>query len=182
MTIVRRSALPRILLAAVLLAILSFPPPAAAQPVDRPSAEERAPKDDFQSAGIGLTREELTAWYGPYDVGQGSIFSGYQGVDLHKVGCDLILSFPRDGSAEPVDETALVESLLPADAEPVGTFALGTTIAEFAGNTLWRSPSLAARFAALGEERGALIQIVSTYEPMGPAVYRVDLRVVAILE
>ena len=75
-----------------------------------------------------------------------------------------------------MDEIALAESPLPPDAELVGTIALGTTIAEFEANTLWRSPSLANRFASMDENRGGEILIVYTYEPMGPAIQRVELR------
>jgi hypothetical protein len=75
-----------------------------------------------------------------------------------------------------VDEIALAESLLPADAELIGTVALGTTIASFAANTLWRSPSLAGQFASMDENRGGEILIVYTYEPIGPAIQRVELR------
>ena len=69
-----------------------------------------------------------------------------------------------------MDENALAESLLPADAELIGTIALGTTIASFAANTLWRSPFLADRFASMDENRGGEILIVYTYEPMGSAI------------
>ena len=75
-----------------------------------------------------------------------------------------------------MDEIALAESLLPADAELIGTVALGTTIASFAANTLWRSPSLAGQFASMNENRGGEILIVYTYEPIGPAIQRVELR------
>ena len=75
-----------------------------------------------------------------------------------------------------MDEIALAESLLPADGELIGTIALGTTIASFEANTLWRSPSLADRFASMDENRGGEILIVYTYEPMGPAIQRVELR------
>jgi hypothetical protein len=154
----------------------------AAQEVDRPCAEAVAPADNYQSQGVGLTVPELTALYGPNDVGQGSIYFDLDGVQLHKVDCDLILVFPQDGSVEQVDETALAESLLPADAELIGTIALGTTIAEFEVNTLWRSPSLADRFASMDENRGGEILIVYTYEPMGPAIQRVELRTLELPE
>ena len=120
--------------------------------------------------------------YGPNDVGQGSLFFELDGVQLHKVDCDLILVFPQDGTVDQVDEIALAESLLPADAELVGTIALGTTIAEFEANTLWRSPSLAERFASIDENRSGEIFIVYTYEPMGPAIQRVELRSVELPE
>ena len=90
--------------------------------------------------------------------------------------------FPLDGSGPEVDEAALAESLLPADAELVGRVALGTTIAEFEGNTLWHSASLAERFASMGEPRGGEILVVYTYEPMGPAIQRVELRTLALAE
>ena len=125
-------------LALVLSMLLLVPPMVAAQEADRPCAEDVAPADDFQSTGIGLTNEELEALYGEGEIGQGSIIYDFQGIDLHKVDCDLILTFPQDGSVAEVEEIALAESLLPADAELVGTIALGTTIAEFEANTLWR--------------------------------------------
>ena len=154
-----------------------FAPPLAAQETDRPCVEAVAPADDLQSAGIGLTSDELVALYGEGEIGQGSIIYDFQGVDLHSVGCDLVLSFPADWSGvEQVQETALAESLLPADAELVGTIALGTTIASFEANTLWRSPSLADRFANMGENRSGEILIVYTYEPMAEAIQRVELR------
>jgi hypothetical protein len=167
------------LLAPILLVMSSV---VAAQPGDRPCAEDAAPADNYQSQGVGLTLPELTALYGPNDVGQGSIFFEMDGVQLHKVDCDLILVFPQDGSVEQVDEIALAESLLPADAELAGTIALGTTIAEFEANTLWRSPSLAERFASMEENRSGEILIVYTYELMGPAIQRVELRTVELPE
>ena len=168
----------------VISALAPIASSALAQTVDRPCAEEVAPADGFQSKGVGLTLPELTALYGPNDVGQGSLFFELEpdGVQLHKIGCDLILVFPKDGSVEQGDETALAESLLPADAEFVGNIALGTTIAEFEGNTLWRSPSLAERFATMDEHRGGEILIVYTYEPMGPAIQRVELRTLELPE
>jgi hypothetical protein len=153
----------------------------AAQEVDRPCGDD-APADDYQSQGVGLTLPELTALYGPHEVGQGSLYFELDGVQLHKVDCDLILSFPQDGSDEQVDETALAQSLLPADAELIGTIALGTTIAEFEANTLWRSPSLADRFASMDENRSGEIIVVYTYGPMGQAIQRVELRTLKLPE
>jgi hypothetical protein len=167
------------LLAPILLIMSSG---VAAQEADRPCAEEMAPADEFQSTGIGLTNEELVALYGEGKIGQGSIIHDYQGIDLHKVDCDLILVFPEDGTVEQVDEIALAESLLPADAELVGTIALGTPIGYIEANTLWRSPSLAERFASMDENRGGEILIVYTYEPMGPATQRVELRTLELPE
>ena len=167
------------LLALILLIMSSV---VAAQPVDRPCAEDTAPADNYQSEGVGLTLPELTAFYGRNDVGQGSIFFDMDGVQLHKVDCDLILVFPQNQSFEQVDETALAESMLPADAELVGTIALGTTIAEFEANTLWRSPSLGERFASMDENRSGEILIVYTYELMGSAIRRVELRSVELPE
>jgi hypothetical protein len=154
----------------------------AAQTPNHPCIQESGPADGFLSAGVGLTAKEMEALYGEPEIGQGSIYFDYQGVDLHKDGCDLILAFPLDGSGPEVDEAALAESLLPADAELVGTVALGTTIAEFGGNTLWRSASLAERFAVMGEGRGGEILIVFTYEPMGTAIQRVELRTLVLAE
>jgi hypothetical protein len=154
----------------------------AAQEVDRPCAEDVAPADEFESQGVGLTLPELTALYGPYDAGQGSLIFDLDGVHLHTVGCDLVLTFPQDGSVEQVDETALAESLLPSDAELVGTIALSTPIGYIESNTLWRSPSLADRFASMDEHRGGEILVVYTYEPMGPAIQRVELRTLELPE
>jgi hypothetical protein len=165
----------------VLSMLLLLPPVAAAQGVDRPCGDD-APADNYQSQGVGLTLPELTALYGPNEIGQGSLYFELDGVELHKVDCDLILTFPQDGSVEQVDETALAESLLPADAELVGTIALGTTIAEFEANTLWRSPSLADRFASMDENRGGEILLVYTYESMGSAIQRVELRTLELSE
>jgi hypothetical protein len=81
-----------------------------------------------------------------------------------------------------VDEIALAESLLPTDRELIGTIALGTTIASFAANTLRRSPSLADQFASMDENRGGEILIVYTYEPMGSAIQRVELRTLELPE
>jgi len=162
--------------------LLLIPQMVAAQTSNRPCIEEPAPADDFQSIGIALTAQELEALYGEPEIGQGSLIFDYRGVDLHKVGCDLILAFPLDGSGEDVDEAALAESLLPADAVLVGTVALGTTIAEFEGNTLWRSATLAERFAAMGEPRGGEILVVYTYEQMGSVLQRVELRTLTLAE
>jgi hypothetical protein len=167
------------LLAPILLGMSSV---VAAQEFDRPCAEEVAPTDGFQSTGIGLTSDELEALYGEGEIGQGSIIYDFQGVNLHRVRCDLILVFPQDGSVEQVDEIALAESLLPADAELVGNIALGTPIGYIEANTLWRSPSLADRFASMDENRGGEILIVYTYEPMGPAIQRVELRTLELPE
>ncbi len=171
----------RILAMVVLAVFLLVPPMVTAQGGDRPCGDD-APADNYQSQGVGLTLPELTSLYGPNEVGQGSLYFELDGVQLHKVDCDLILSFPQDGSVEQVDETALAESLLPADAELVGTIALGTTIAEFEANTLWRSPSLADRFASMDENRGGEILLVYTYESMGPAIQRVELRTLELSE
>jgi hypothetical protein len=181
---VRGAPLPVLTMALLALTLLIMWSGVAAQPVDRPCAEDVAPADGFQSQGVGLPLPELTALYGPNDVGQGSLFFELDpdGVQLHKVDCDLLLVFPQDGNVEQVDETALAESLLPADAELVGTVALGTTIAEFEGNTLWHSPSLAERFATMDEHRGGEILIVYTYELMGSAIQRVELRTVELPE
>jgi hypothetical protein len=173
----------RLLAATLLLSILlPVATPGSAQTTDSPCVEATAPADDFPSVGVGLTQQEMEALYGEPEIGQGSIYFDYQGVDLHKVGCDLILTFPLDGSGEEVDEAALAESLLPADAVLVGTLALGTTIAEFDGNTLWRSAALAQRFAAMGEPRGSEILVVYTYDLMGSVLQRVELRTLQIPE
>jgi hypothetical protein len=171
-----------LLMLAIVVSPLLIGSPVVAQPVDRPCAEDAVPADNYQSQGVGLTLPELTALYGPNEVGQGSLFFEMDGVQLHKVDCDLILVFPQDGSVEQVDEIALAESLLPADAELVGTIALGTTIAEFEANSLWRSPSLGERFASMDENRSGEILIVYTYELMGSAIQRVELRTVELPE
>jgi hypothetical protein len=161
---------------------------AVAQSVDRPCAEEVVPEDGFQSAGVGLTRPELVALYGAEEIGQGSLIYDYQGIDLHKVECDLILAFPLDlAPDQDMGEVALAESLLPADAEYVGAFTIGTTIAPNRDQTatLWRSESLAERFALLGDDRGGKVLILYTYEPMGMErgpIERIELRTVELAE
>ena len=150
-------------LALVLSVFLLVPPMVAAQAVEQPCGDD-APADNYQSQGVGLTLPELTALYGPNEVGQGSLYFELEpdGVELHKVNCDLILAFPQDWSADQVDETALAESLLPPDAELVGNFALGVPFEYIEDNTLWRSPSLADRFASMDENRGGEILILYT--------------------
>ena len=159
--------------------LLAHSPLIAAQTVDRACVAEEAPADDFQSPAIGLTARELETLYGEREIGQGSIFFAYQGIDLHKDGCDLILAFPHDWSGGPMDEFALAESLLPADAEYLGDFARGSTIRYEQPASLWWSDSLAARFEALGAARGGAILILYTYEPQGfeaGPIQRVELR------
>jgi hypothetical protein len=104
------------------------------------------------------------------------------GVELHKANCDLILAFPQDWSAEQVDETALAESLLPPDAELVGNFTLGPPFEYIEDNTLWRSRSLADRFASMDVNRGGEILIVYTYEQMGRVLISVQLRTLKLPE
>jgi hypothetical protein len=172
-------------LAFVLTALLAFPPLVASQPTDRPCAEATAPDDGFQSRGTGLTTPELAALYGTADVGQGSLIYDFDGLDLHQVGCDLIVTFPsQPATDEQRHEFAIAESLLPEDAELVGTFALGTPIRSYEGNSFWRSPSLADRFAALGEPRGETILIVYTYDLSSPGepIERIELRTVVLAE
>jgi hypothetical protein len=178
-----RAALPQLLALALLAPmILVMSTAVTAQEIERPCAEEVAPADGFQSQGVGLTLPELTALYGPYEVGQGSLIFDLDGIRLHKDRCDLVLTFPQDGSVEQVDEVELAESLLPADAERLGNVALGTPIGYIESNTLWRSQSLADRFASMDEHRGGEILVVYTYEPMGPAIQRVELRTLELPE
>jgi hypothetical protein len=119
-------------------------------------------------------------------VGQSLIFYDFEGLDLYKDGCDLILSFPLDWvSNEQTHEFALAESLLPADAEYVGSIARGTAIWAQQPASLWRSASLAERFAQMGENRGGKILVLYTYqeediEP-GP-LQRVELRTLGLPE
>ena len=166
------------------LMLLAFAP-VTARTVDHPCAQEVAPEDGFQSAGVGLTRPELVALYGEEEIGQGSLIYDFNGLDLHKVACDLIISFPLDLPADQdMHEFALAESLLPADAEYVGAFTIGTTIAPNGDQTatLWQSESLAGRFALMGEDRGGDILILYAYEPMGMEtgpIERIELRTVA---
>jgi hypothetical protein len=161
-------------------------PPLAAQEVERPCAEAVAPADDFQSTGIGLTSDELVALYGEGEVGQSLIFYDFEGLDLYKDGCDLILSFPLDwASEEQGHEFALAESLLPADAEFAGSFARGTAIWSQQPASLWRSASLAERFAHMGENRGGEILVLYTYQQEGiepGPIQRVELRTLELPE
>jgi hypothetical protein len=165
-----------VLLAAMMLAV----PAAFAQSADRPCAHDVTPANEFQSAGIGLTSDELVALYGEGEIGQSMIFYNFQGLDLYKDGCDLILSFPLDwASDEQGLEFTLAESLLPADAEYAGSFARGTAIWSQQPASLWRSASLAERFAEMGENRGGEILILYTYQQEGfepGPIQRVELR------
>jgi hypothetical protein len=172
------------MLIASLLTMLARP--MAAQEVDRPCAEAVAPADDFQSTGIGLTSDELVAHYGEGEVGQSFIFYDFQGLDLYKDGCDLILSFPLDwADDEQKHEFALTESLLPADAEYAGSFARGTAIWSLQPASLWRSASLAERFAQMGENRSGEILILYTYQQEGiepSPIQRIELRTLELPE
>ena len=166
--------------------LLVMSPVSVAQEVDRPCAEAVAPADGFQSTGIGLTTDELVELYGEGEVGQSLIFYDFQGLDLYKDGCDLILSFPVDwADDEQKHEFALAESLLPADAEYAGSFARGTAIRSDAAASLWRSDSLAERFAQMGEDRGGEILILYTYQQEGiepGPIERVELRTLELPE
>jgi hypothetical protein len=171
------------LLAPILLVMSSV---VVAQEADRPCAEAAAPADSFQSMGIGLTSDELVALYGEGEAGQSFIFYDFQGLDLFKDGCDLILSFPRDwASDEQGHEFALAESLLPADAEYAGFFARGTAIWSQQPASLWRSASLAERFAQMGENRSGEILILYTYQQEGiepGPIQRIELRTLELPE
>jgi hypothetical protein len=181
------AAPPRVLAIALLAPILlTMSSVVAAQEIPRPCAEAVAPADDFQSAGIGLTTDELVDLYGEGEVGQSLIYYDFQGLDLYKDGCDLILSFPRDwASAEQEHEFALAESLLPADAEYAGSFARGTAIWTQQPASFWYSASLAERFAQLGENRGGEILLLYTYQQDGiepGPIERVELRTLELPE
>ena len=114
------------------------------------------------------------------------IFYDFQGLDLFKDGCDLILSFPPNAADDEQNrEFALAESLLPADAKYPGSFARGTAIRTEQSASLWRSASLAERFARMGENRGGEILILYTYEQVGiepGPIQRVELRTVELPE
>jgi hypothetical protein len=178
-----RGVLAMALLAPILLVMSSV---VVAQDADRPCAEAVALADGFQSTGIGLTSDELVPLYGEGEVGQSLIFYDFQGLDLFKDGCDLILSFPRDwASDEQGHEFALAESLLPADAEYAGSFARGTAIWSQQPASLWRSTSLAERFAQMGEDRGGEILLLYTYQQDGIVpgpIERVELRTLELPE
>jgi hypothetical protein len=173
-------------LALVLATLLVVSPVVAAQEGDGPCAEAVAPADDFQSTGIGLTSDELVDLYGEGEIGQSLIFYDFQGLDLYKDGCDLILGFPRDwASDQQGHEFALAESLLPADAEYAGSFARGTAIWSQQPASLWRSASLAERFAEVGENRGGEILLLYTYQQEGiepGPIERVELRTLELPE
>ena len=173
-------------LALVLSMLFLVPSLVAAQEVDLPCAEVVAPADDFQSTGIGLTTDELVALYGEGEVGQSLIFYDFQRLDLYKDGCDLILSFPLDWTDdEQKHEFALAESLLPADADYAGSFARGTAIWSQQPASLWRSASLAERFAQMGENRSGEILILYTYQQEGiepGPIQRIELRTLELPE
>jgi hypothetical protein len=165
-----------------LTTLLAVAMPTAAQS-DRPCGQD-APDDGFTSQGVGLTLPELEALYGEPEVGQGSLLWEFPEVDLHWVGCDLILAFPLDKTAADAgQEFSLAQGMLPDDAEFLGSFARGSTIREEQASELWRSDALAERFALLGENRGGEILILYTYELSGfepGAIERVELRTLEI--
>ncbi len=83
------------------------------------------------------------------------------------------------------EAAALAESLLPADAEYAGSFARGTAIWSQQPASLWRSASLAERFADMGEDRGGEILILYTYQQNGiepGPIERVELRTLELSE
>jgi hypothetical protein len=167
-----------ILIAAVLSLVV---PPTAAQSADQPCSTETVPQDGFQSSGIGLTMPELETLYGERQPGQGPFFFDYHGLHLSRVGCDLILSFPQSGVPDEIgmDEFALAEELLPADAEYAGSFERGSSLWSKQPATLWHSASLAERFEQLGEPRGGDILILYTYQEEGldtGPIYYVEVR------
>lgn len=176
---VRLSAV--VLVISLLLTVL---PLTAAQPADQPCSTETVLQDGFQSGGIGLTMPELEALYGERQPGQGPFFVDYHGLHLSKVGCDLILSFPQEGAPDEVgrDEFALAEALLPADAESAGSFERGSPLWSKQPATLWRSASLAERFAQLGEPRDGDILILYTYQEEGLDTGPIDYVEVRTLE
>ncbi len=173
------------LLIAIPLGLPPVGPPAVAQSADQPCATETVPQDGFQSPGIGLTMPELDALYGERQPGQGPFFFEYHGLHLSRVGCDLILSFPQEGVPDEVgmDEFALAEALLPADAEYAGSFERGSSLWAKQPATLWHSDSLAQRFELLGEPRGGDILILYTYQEEGldtGPIYYVEVRTLAL--
>jgi hypothetical protein len=183
---VKRMALFCLLAMSLIALLLPANALATAAQDDRRCSEAAAPLDDFASPGIGLTTQELESLYGERQIGQGSIFFDFQGLDLHKVGCDLILAFPRDWEDDAqMNEFALAESLLPGDVEYLGDFARGTTIRSEQPASLWWSDSLAARFEEMGTNRGGGILILYTYESEGleqGPIQRVELRTLALPE
>ena len=172
------------LLAPLLLAVS---PTVAAQQVDRPCAETVAPVDDFQSTGIGLTSDELAALYGEGEVGQSSIFYDFQGIDLHKDGCDLILAFPHRlvrRRAACMSSRWRNHSCRPMPSMPGRSRAARRSGLEAAAS-LWRSDSLAERFAQWDENRGGEILILYTYEQEGiepGPIQRIELRTLELPE
>jgi hypothetical protein len=179
----------RMLVASLLVPFLlaSAPSIAAQTPEtpDRPCAPAESPEDEFASRGLGLTPEELETLYGEPEIGQGSLIFVYQGVNLHKVECDLILTFPDGWQAGQMDEFMLAESLLPDDAEFLGNFSRGTPIGYENSTSLWWSDALAARFEAMGAGHGGTILILYTYESAGldqGPIQRVELRTLALPE
>lgn len=181
------SVLVRVSATAVLIVTLfGLAPLAAAELAAGPCSEQVAPTDDFQSRGIGLTAPKLAALYGPGERRDGVTVYDFHGFDLIEDGCDLVLELSlRPPGGEQLHVFALAESLLPNDAEYVGALTLGVMTGSDQDASLWQSPSLAVRFARLGEHRGDEILILYTdgqsSDALGPAA-RVKLWTVLMPE
>ncbi|CAA9553008.1 MAG: hypothetical protein AVDCRST_MAG59-1915 [uncultured Thermomicrobiales bacterium] len=163
-----RRVLPALALALALLlgAAPLLPAPAAAQ---SPCAADVASADGFVSGGLGLTKPELDALFGPGEAGQGGWLYQMDGATLEAAGCDLVLFFPAGWQAErePGAEADLVASLLPADAVLVETWQLGALASDSQFAEVWVSDALADRYAALVADRTGDVLVVFTYEAAG---------------
>ena len=141
------------------------------------------PADDFESAGIGLMRSELTVLYGPGEEVQDRTHYPRDGYELISQDCDIVVQIDPDGpygEAEAARE--LARTLLPPDAILVGFWALGN---RGASGPLpqdaeeWISGSLASRYRLLGEGRSGSILVVYDYSGTGfdlGSVERIELR------
>jgi hypothetical protein len=131
-----------------------------------------APNDGFVSGGIGLTCQEWVARYGPPDeIGQSDLIYHIGGVRVFGMGSPgLRLQFAGDAWRQAgvfPNEFQAALSFLPPDAEYLGVADLATGLRSYQAASIFFSPSLAARNAALGFARPGLILVITNFAPGG---------------
>jgi hypothetical protein len=154
---------------------------AAAQVLDWHCSEQApvAPNDGFTSGGIGLSCDEWVARYGlPDEIGQSDVIYDIGGVQVYGMGSpSLRLQFDdtfRQRGIFPNEFQAAL-SFLPRDADYLGVADLTTGLFSYQTASVFYSPSLAARNAAMGfASRPGLILVVTSFAPEGIERGRVE--------
>jgi hypothetical protein len=158
--------------------------PAVAAQQGLPCTVDRAPNDEFASAGFGLVRQELDALYGAGEATQTGYYYAFDGFDLILTDCDLVLTITPGSAFEDAETvTALVETLLPEDAVLAGSWQFGVLDSQPQDGEEWISAELAARYRLLGAPRTGAILVLYTYEGNAfqpGAITRVEMRSAAI--